>query len=127
AATAIFTSIMAVVLWTAGRHHPHRDFGVANYVTVVRVVLTSLVAGAVLLPPQPHVAWWVLALTLIAAALDGIDGRLARQTRLQSAFGARFDMEIDALLILLLSILVCRFGKAGAWILTAGLLRYLFV
>ena len=40
-----------------------------------------------------------------------------------SAFGARFDMETDALLILALSVLVWRHAKAGAWVLASGLLR----
>ena len=50
----------------------------------------------------------------MAAALDGVDGWVARRTRTASAFGARFDMETDALLILVLSALVWRVGKAGA-------------
>jgi phosphatidylglycerophosphate synthase len=44
-----------------------------------------------------------------------------------SAFGARFDIEIDAALIQVLAILVWQYGKAGSWILMAGLLRYAFV
>jgi phosphatidylglycerophosphate synthase len=35
-------------------------------------------------------------------------------------------METDALLILVLSMLVWGFDKAGYWVLLAGLLRYLF-
>ena len=44
--------------------------------------------------------------------------RLARapHRRSRARFGARFDMEIDALLILALSILAWRHGKAGAWV-----------
>src|SRR5262249_50514749 len=60
-------------------------------------------------------------------ALDSVDGWLARRTRMISAFGARFDMEVDAFLILALSVLAWRHGKAGAWILASGLLRYAFV
>ncbi len=63
----------------------------------------------------------------VAAALDGVDGWIARRTRTASAFGARFDMETDALLILVLSALVWRSGKAGAWVLASGLMRYAFV
>ena len=60
-------------------------------------------------------------------ALDGVDGALARGRGEASEFGARFDMETDALLILVLAALVWQHDKAGAWILLAGLLRYLFV
>jgi phosphatidylglycerophosphate synthase len=44
-----------------------------------------------------------------------------------SAFGARFDMEVDALLILALSGLAAGLGKAGAWVIGLGVLRYGFV
>ena len=46
-------------------------------------------------------------------ALDGVDGWLARRRGMSSAFGARFDMEIDALLVQVLAILVWRYGKAA--------------
>jgi phosphatidylglycerophosphate synthase len=59
--------------------------------------------------------------------LDGLDGSLARFTRMPSAYGARFDMETDAAFILVLSALVWRHEKAGAWVLWCGLMRYGFV
>jgi phosphatidylglycerophosphate synthase len=59
--------------------------------------------------------------------LDGLDGWLARRGGWASAFGARFDMETDALLVMVLSALVWDLDKAGAWVLLAGLARYLFV
>ncbi len=59
--------------------------------------------------------------------LDGVDGWLARRHGIASRFGARFDMEIDALLILALSVLAWRHDKAGAWVIASGMLRYAFV
>ena len=44
-----------------------------------------------------------LALVVVALALDWVDGQVARRTGTCSAFGARFDMETDAFLILVLS------------------------
>jgi len=44
-----------------------------------------------------------------------------------SAFGARFDMETDALFILVLSLWAWHLDKAGAWVVMGGLLRYVFV
>ncbi|HYP86675.1 MAG TPA: hypothetical protein VEQ59_00940, partial [Polyangiaceae bacterium] len=41
--------------------------------------------------------------------------------------GARFDMEVDALLVLTTSAALALSGRFGAWILTAGALRYLYV
>ena len=57
--------------------------------------------------------------------LDAVDGYVARRTATVSAFGARFDMETDAFLILVLS--ACVAGQWGWWVLVLGLARYLFV
>jgi phosphatidylglycerophosphate synthase len=69
----------------------------------------------------------VIGFGLLALALDGVDGFIARWCREASAFGARFDMEVDAAYVLLLSALAAAVGRAGSWILLAGLMRYLWV
>src|SRR6185437_3130381 len=51
----------------------------------------------------------------------------ARRSGFASAFGARFDLETDAFFVLALSALLYHSGQAGAWVLTAGLMRYTFV
>ena len=58
--------------------------------------------------------------------LDGVDGRLARSSGMSSSFGARFDMETDSVLVLAMSMLAWQHGKAGAWVLGIGLMRYAF-
>ncbi|MGC4082591.1 MAG: CDP-alcohol phosphatidyltransferase family protein [Vicinamibacterales bacterium] len=112
--------------WIAG-HHPFDRFGPANGVTGIRLAMTSLTAGLIGEPPTQTIATAAAWLALLATLLDGVDGWLARRTRLASAFGARFDMETDALLILALAIIAWQHGKAGAWIVLAGAMRYLFV
>ena len=102
-------------------------FGIANSVTAVRAVLTLLVAAAVAVQPSSSVAWLVVFTAIAITALDGVDGWAARRFGESSAFGARFDMEVDALLIMALSVLAWRYDKAGAWVLASGLLRYVFV
>src|SRR5205807_1888028 len=57
-------------------------------------------------------------------ALDAVDGRVARRTGTVSALGARFDMEVDAFLILVLSVHVA--FSVGAWVLVIGTMRYAF-
>jgi phosphatidylglycerophosphate synthase len=126
-AAAVFLGGMILVLVVAPAHHPHPRFGAANLVTTWRLMLVALAAGLVLEPASAKVAWFVVALAMTGAALDGVDGWLARRTRLSSAFGARFDMETDAFLILLLSLTVWRHGKAGIWVLGCGVMRYGFV
>jgi phosphatidylglycerophosphate synthase len=106
-------------------HAPHTRFGGANRVTLARAVLVVLLLALVGEAPPPQPAAFLLA--AIAASLDALDGRLARRAGSTSRYGARFDMETDALLILTLSLLLWRSGRVPAWILAAGALRYAFL
>jgi phosphatidylglycerophosphate synthase len=109
------------------QHHPHATFGAANYVTLARALLTIVLLCSVPLPPTLRLAWTAAWIAGTIAALDGVDGWLARRSGTNSAFGARFDMETDAAFLMVLSVLALRYGKAGAWVLAIGLMRYLFV
>lgn len=108
--------------------HPARPLGAANRITLARAVLVALVAGALAAPVwvRAH-APLVAAFAALALALDGVDGWVARRLRCESAFGARFDMEVDAFLILVLCAHLLVLGKAAAWVLAIGALRYVFV
>src|SRR5688500_8848296 len=125
-AAALFAAMMAIASAFIG-DHPFPRLGPANRVTIVRAMLVALTAGLVGEPETPRVAAAAVVVVAAVALLDGIDGWLARRSRMASAFGARFDMETDALLILALSVLVWRHDKAGAWVLACGLMRYAFV
>ncbi|PAU76854.1 CDP-alcohol phosphatidyltransferase family protein [Halomonas salipaludis] len=105
-----------------------RRFGWANRVTLLRGTLIALLAGSLWWPTlwQQHTV--VLAgIAGAALLLDGIDGWVARRTGSISAFGARFDMELDAGFILLLCLALLVVGKVGAWVLLIGGMRYAFV
>jgi phosphatidylglycerophosphate synthase len=102
-------------------------FGAANLITAGRALLVVGVAGAGFASVTPRTAGVVVAVGTVAALLDLADGWVARRTGTASAFGARFDMEVDALLVLVLSALVWRYGVAGPWVLASGLMRYAFV
>jgi len=117
----------ALLLWLAVRDLGAETFGAANGVTLVRAALTVLLVALLGVAPTPALGWTLVGLGVAGVALDGIDGALARSRNEASDFGARFDMETDALLILVLAALVWQHGKAGVWILAAGLLRYAFV
>ncbi len=67
----------------------------------------------------------LVTLSAVALALDLADGPVARRTGTVSALGARFDGEVDAFLILALSVYVAPI--LGAWVLAIGALRYLFL
>ena len=76
---------------------------------------------------HPVSAWAAVAVATLALLLDGVDGIAAHRSGLASAFGARFDMEVDALLAMTLSLLALQAGKAGPWVLALGAMRYAFV
>jgi phosphatidylglycerophosphate synthase len=116
-----------LLAWLAVRYDAAPTFGAANAVTLARGVLALDLLALLGSPPSPVLAWSIVALALVALVLDGVDGSVARRRGETSAFGARFDMETDALLILVLAALAWSHGKAGPWILLAGALRYLFV
>ena len=125
---AVVLYIAIVVLATRNlANHPFRQFGPANQVTTLRAALVAVVAGLIGEPETSEVGAIAAAVATAATLLDGLDGWLARRSRMASRFGARFDMEVDALLILVLSILAWRHGKAGPWVLLSGLLRYAFI
>jgi phosphatidylglycerophosphate synthase len=123
----MFVATMAIAIAGLRDYHPFPRFGPANVTTTLRALLVAMVVGFIGEPASPHFAEATILIASIAAALDGVDGWLARRTAMASAFGARFDMEIDALLIQALAVLVWQHDKAGAWVLASGLLRYAFV
>lgn len=101
-------------------------FGWANAATALRSSLVGLVTALVATSVTAPVAVPLLvALTALALVLDAADGALARRTHTVSALGARFDMEVDAFALLVLSAYVAQ--SLGGWVLTIGALRYAFV
>lgn len=102
--------------------------GWPNRITLLRAMLVTLLAAALIEPVLFVDAGWSLAaLALVALALDGLDGWMARTLNQETGFGARFDMEVDAALILVLCLGLALSGKVGAWVLAIGLMRYAFL
>jgi phosphatidylglycerophosphate synthase len=100
--------------------------GAANVVTLSRAVLVGGVTALVVTSFTHPVSTPALVLVAgVALALDGVDGQVARRTGCTTALGARFDMEIDAFLILVLSVYAG--DRFGWWTVAIGAFRYLFV
>ncbi|PRY63422.1 phosphatidylglycerophosphate synthase [Vreelandella songnenensis] len=114
-------SLFVLAFWAQG------PLGWANRITLFRAVLIALVAGALAYDTFTQAIWLWLVVATVALLLDGVDGWVARRTQSFSTFGARFDMELDALLILLLCIGLIRLESLGLWVLLIGVMRYLFV
>lgn len=112
------------------RAFPHDRLGLCNLVTLGRAAMMAVLASFLVRPgglEEEALAWGAVAVALVALALDGVDGWLARRSGLASAFGARFDMEVDAALAAVLCALAILSGKAGLWLLPLGFLRYAWV
>lgn len=96
--------------------------GPANAITLGRAVLVGGVVALVAAGSTDPAA--IATLATPALLLDLVDGRVARRQDDVTALGARFDMEVDAALILALSVAAA--PTFGWWVLGAGLARYAF-
>lgn len=97
--------------------------GPADCVTGVRALLVCGVTALVVDSFVRSVSVTaIVLLATLALCLDAVDGRVARRTGTISAFGARFDMEVDAFLIFVLSAYVA--PDFAVWVLAIGLARY---
>ena len=100
--------------------------GPADQVTLIRATLAGGVAALTADPyGRPAPVTTLVALTVVALVLDAVDGWVARRTETESTLGGHFDGEVDAFLILVLSVYVAR--SAGAWVLAIGAARYAFL
>ena len=127
--TGLYAILGGALLRYAPANLPAPGFGWANRITLVRASLAIPVVALILNPGfvPDQGSWWVIALAGGALALDGLDGAVARASVTETPFGARFDMEVDASLILVLSVLVWTSTSLGAWVVGIGAIRYLFV
>jgi phosphatidylglycerophosphate synthase len=100
----------------------------ADRLSQLRHLGTGAVAAATVLVLGGEAAErsWPLA-ALIAATLvtDALDGPVARRTGSAGPIGARIDMEADAALVMVLSVLAAT--VVGPWALAIGLMRYAYV
>lgn len=103
------------------------SLGAANRLTLMRGGLIAVLAAFLF---QPAVAgegvtgWAPATLYIAAAALDGVDGFLARVTGSETRLGECLDTEVDALGLLIAATLLVWVGKAPAAYLCVGLGYY---
>ncbi|TXK60733.1 CDP-alcohol phosphatidyltransferase family protein [Alkalisalibacterium limincola] len=127
AAAYVLVAVLVAARAPSGEGRGAR-LGAANRVTLVRATLGCVLAMLALGAATSAAAQWtMIAVATLALSLDGVDGALARRLGQQSRFGARFDMETDAAVLLVLSLAVVLSGKLGPWVLAIGAMRYAFV
>jgi phosphatidylglycerophosphate synthase len=129
ASTAAFCFLVLAAL--IARHSRDRSFGVADVVTLSRGLGVCFLAGLALQAwagdLARHGVLIMIIMGTLCLTLDGVDGRVARARGEASAFGARFDVETDAAMLVVLSIAVPAVGIAGWWVLAIGAMRYGYV
>jgi phosphatidylglycerophosphate synthase len=112
-----------------GLMHAWSHFGAdrltrADRVTLARAAFVAVVAALVADSFLESVSVTILvSVAALALALDAVDGWVARRT-MTGSLGAKLDGEVDAFLILVLSVYVAR--TTGAWVLAIGAARYAF-
>jgi phosphatidylglycerophosphate synthase len=118
-------AVMNAALIRGVRRYRTNRLGPADWVTLARATLAVGVAALVAdsFGKPAHVTTLV-TLSAVALALDAADGWVARRSETTSKLGAQFDGEVDAFLILVLSVYVAR--STGAWVLMIGAARYAF-
>ena len=112
-----------------------RRLGPADWVTTARLVLVCAVAvlvaaslaSAATAPAARSgpLVGLLVGLASVALALDAVDGWVARRTGTASAAGARYDMEVDAFLVLVLSVHAA--ATTAGWVILIGAARYLLL
>jgi phosphatidylglycerophosphate synthase len=113
----------AALIATARMRSDQPSVHPADWVTLTRAVLVAGVAGLVADSfSRPVSVSALVTLSIVALVLDAVDGQVARRTGTATPLGARLDGEVDAFLILLLSITVSR--DYGWWVLAIGTARY---
>jgi phosphatidylglycerophosphate synthase len=125
----LFTGLIIALERLLVGNHPYPRLGAANRITLARAGIACVIASRAIDPaPLGTAEQWVLAaLAGAALLLDGTDGWAARRQGLSSAFGARFDMEIDAFAIAVLAIMVVKAATVPYWVLAIGAMRYLYL
>lgn len=110
----------------AARVVPREALTPADRVTLTRAGLGLGCAVLVLLShlgAMPVPGWPLFLLAVPTTLLDAVDGAVARRTGTVSERGARWDLETDAAVLLVLSIGV---APIAPWALGIGAMRYLF-
>ena len=132
AALAWAAVVSPLLGWEAWFFHSRREeptlaaIRAGNAVTLLRGWLYAAVGGFVVLQPAAAVAWAPSVCYGVGAALDQVDGRLARHTSSESDLGRHLDMAIDTLGFVVAPAVAVVWGRLPVWYLLLTAARHLF-
>jgi len=129
ASTATFCFLLLAAL--VAKYSRSRGLRVADLVTLTRGLGVCFLAGFALEALASGLArngvLTMIIMGTLCLTLDGVDGRVARARQEPTRFGARFDVETDAAMLVVLSVAVAALGVAGWWVVAIGAIRYGYV
>lgn len=103
------------------------DWGPGTWLSVLRAICISALAGFLLLPrPKGWLAWLPMALYTVSDISDYFDGYLARRSDRVTLLGIDLDLELDALGLFVAVLLAVLYGTLSPLFLPIGLARYAF-
>jgi CDP-diacylglycerol--glycerol-3-phosphate 3-phosphatidyltransferase len=137
ASAPVFGYLLWFLLRTLPRNHSPKatdppavapTLGLANGVTLGRGWLYAAVAGFLLVVPPTDSVWrWLPVLCYGGgAALDWVDGALARTVGRRSVLGEKLDMAFDTVGFLVAPLVGVVWGRLPLWYLSISVARYLF-
>ncbi len=135
-------AVNAYVLWLLWKalkknYHPVTkillpNLGYANWLTLLRGFLIGTLAGflfqttPITAERSNWLAWTPGAIYILAAVLDYFDGYVARITKHETRLGEGLDTKIDALGLLVASVLAIGYDRLPIFYIAVGLAYYLF-
>ena len=132
-ATGIFGFMLLLLRYHLPRNHaptgesaPAPTLGLATVVTLIRGGLVALLAGFLLVSPSGRLVWAPTILYGSAAALDWIDGRVARSRERVTVLGERMDMALDTTGLLIGTLVGILWGRIPVWYLAMPAARYCY-
>ncbi len=103
-------------------------FGPGNLMTLIRGSIIAMLSGFLLSEELPGFwAWLPAILYIISDITDFLDGYLARISDTVTRLGETLDMNLDALGVLVVTLLAFQYGTVPWWYLPFGFARYLFL
>jgi CDP-diacylglycerol--glycerol-3-phosphate 3-phosphatidyltransferase len=123
--------VVVVMVLVVIRQEGHRGaLGFATQLTLFRGVLLGGLAGSALLVREAAdpgwVAWLPGSLYTAAALIDLVDGYVARLRGEETPLGARLDVALDALGLVVGPLAAIALGRLPAFYLVVGAVYYLF-
>ena len=144
AVTWTATTLLAVLgLWTytfvyaaenvaeGDAEHAYETVGLPTGVTLLRGTVAAGIAGVAVVAlvgtPTARLAWAAAVGYGLVAALDSVDGFLARRFDRTTRLGGRLDTAVDAFGLLVAPLAGVVLGELPWWYLSVGVARYAFV